>query len=1005
MKNFFLLVIGALATSSAFSQSDSSKALSQGYFQQEAHYEIRVKLDDVNHMLNAQESIRYVNHSKVTLKEIWFHLWPNGYKNNETEFAKQQLLLNATKFQFAKDEERGYIDSLDFKVNGVKVQFIQDSTHIDIGRIILNAPLEPEAEITITTPFRVKIPSSKFSRLGHNGQQYQICQWYPKPAVFDSKGWHAFPYLSEGEFYSEFGSFRVAITAPSNYVIASSGDMVDNADEQERIETNIQATEAMVKAGTPPKGASPAILSSEKLKTVTYTLSDVHDFAWFADKSYHILKSQVTLPYSNRVVDTYCYFADKDAADWFEAPSYVNDAVYNYSKWVGDYPYKVCKAVDGALSAGAGMEYPTITIIASQGNPVALDNVIAHEVGHNWFYGILGSNEREYPWMDEGSNSYYEGRYMRLKYPQSSEFNNMIPKWGDKLLHTTSFKPSATQNAMYLFVARRNDDQALSLHSVDYTTLNYGAIVYKKTANIYNYLAAYMGQDKFDEMMQAYYSSWKFKHPQPEDFKAHVEKFNGKTMPWLFDGLLASVDRVNYKVCGFSRKAKEPYVTIRNVGQIDGPVCISAIKGDSVYSKWYDGFDGKKRLPFPVGDCDRISVNASNNAPDYNCKNDEMRTHGLFRKMGKVKLQFGIGMENPSVSPVYIVPTLGANKYNGFMLGAAIHNIGLLRKKLEYVIMPMYSFKNSELAGAAQIDYLIRPTNSFFRNLTLSASAERYALRFSPNYDRITAGFNFEFKNRSKNTKHSSELMFRHVYVQRTPYLLGIDSPPTSTIKNDFNQLNFIHKNSRVINPYSFLIDVQQGKTFAKASMTFNYLVSYNKKGKGLDFRLFAGTFLWKSDDYSTGPDVRYRLSGQTGNQDYMYNDIFFGRNEFTGLWSQQMTNTDGAFKVYSNRGQTWQYLATLNIKTSLPGKIPVKLYADLGTYKNEETDSDVLNYNLGAIFTVIPDNFEIYIPLLISNKIQSTLDLNKVNFGERIRFVVNLRALNPIQALRKANI
>jgi hypothetical protein len=346
------------------------------------------------------------------------------------------------------------------------------------------------------------------------------------------------------------------------------------------------------------------------------------------------------------------------------------------------------------------------------------------------------------------------------------------------------------------------------------------------------------------------------------------------------------------------------------------------------------------------------------------------------------------------------------------MLGAAFHNIGLLRKKLEYVIMPMYGFKNSELAGAAQIDYFIRPTNSFFRNLTLSAAAERYALKFSPNYDRITAGINFEFKNRTKNTKHSSELMLRHVYVQRTPYLLGPDFPPTSTIKNDFNQLNFTHKNGRAINPYSFLVDVQQGKTFAKASMTFNYRVSYNKKGKGLDFRLFAGTFLWKSNDYSTGPDVRFRLSGQTGysidpqrTQDYLYNDIFFGRNESAGIWSQQMTNTDGAFKVYSFRGQTSQYLATLNIKTSLPGKIPVKLYADLGTYKNEETDSDVLNYNLGAIFTVIPDNFEIYIPLLISNKIQSTLDLNKVNFGERIRFVINLRALNPIQTLRKANI
>jgi hypothetical protein len=1005
MKHTLSLIAGILSLPLA-AQNTSSNSPRAGYFQQEAHYEIRVQLDDVHHFLNAEESIRYVNHAPVSLNEIWFHLWPNGYKDNSTAFAQQQLLNGQTKFQYASQLERGYIDSLDFKVNGQKVALVYDSLHQDIAKIVLNKALAPGEEIIITTPFRVKIPSSKFSRLGHAGQQYQLCQWYPKPAVYDSKGWHAFPYLNEGEFYSEYGSFKVAITTPANYVVAASGDMDENAEEQKRIDANIAATEAMVKAGATKKESSPSVpASSSELKTVTYRLSDVHDFAWFADKSYHILKSEVTLPQSGRKVDTYCYFADKDAADWFVAPQYVNDAVYNYSKWLGDYPYKVCKAVDGALSAGAGMEYPTITIIASQGNPVALDNVIAHEVGHNWFYGILGSNERDYAWMDEGSNSYYEGRYMRQKYPQRSGLSSMLPEFGEKLLHTTQYGKNDLLNTFYLFCARRNDDQALSLTSSAYTNLNYGAIVYQKTANIYNYLASYMGQARFDEMMQAYYEKWKFKHPQPEDFKAHVEAFNGKAMPWLFDGLLASVDRVNYKICGFSKKGNEPYVSVRNTGQIAGPVGISGIKGDSVFTRWYDGFDGKKRLPFPAADFDRYSINFAGTMPDFNPKNDEMRAHGLFRKTGKLRLQALTGIDHPRTTPIYVVPALGANSYNGFMLGAAFHNIGLLRKKVEYVIMPMYSFKNGELAGAAQLDYFIRPTNAFFRTLTLTGSAERYALRFAPNYNRIVAGATFEFKKRSQSTRVSSELNIRHVYVESTPYQLSIDAPKSNAVKNDFNQVTFTHKNTRIIRPYALVIDAQQAKTFAKASLTFNYRFNYAKKGKGLDVRFFAGAFLWKSDDYGSGPDVRFRLSGQTGSQDYLYNDIYFGRSEFTGLWSQQMTNTDGGFKVYSLRGQTTNYLATLNLKSSLPWKLPIKVYADLGTYKNEETDSDVLNYNAGVVVSFIPDNFEVYIPLLVSKQIQNTLDLNNVNFGERIRFVVNLRALNPVQGLRKASL
>ncbi len=1003
MRNYVICSI-AFFSNFAFAQTDQIRNPSkskQAYFQQEVHYTINVALDDVNHMLQADERIRYINNSPDTLNEIWFHLWPNGYKNNETAFAKQELLNGSTKFQFANENERGFIDNLNFQVDGASVSFVEDKNNIDIGKIILQKPLAPGAEITISTPFRVKIPSSKFSRLGHSGQQYQLCQWYPKPAVYDAKGWHAFPYLNQGEFYSEFGTFKVSITTPENYVIAASGDMEANSEEQKRIDEICLKTDSLKNAGPRKKGFyAPAPASSSTLKTVTYTLSDVHDFAWFADKNYHILKSEVTLPKSGRTVETYCYFADKDANDWFAAPQYVNDAVYNYSKWLGDYPYKVCKAVDGALSAGAGMEYPTITIIASQGDPIALDEVIAHEVGHNWFYGILGSNERDYPWMDEGSNSYYEERYMHLKYPNRNEIDAMVPRVGNTLLHTSDFAPNALRNLFYQFVARRNEDQSLALNSDQYSSMNYGAIVYKKTSNIYNYLAEFMGQDAFDEMMHAYYETWKFKHPQPEDFRLLVENFNGKSMPWLFDGLLGSVDRVDYKICGFSKNNSKTYVSVKNVGQINGPISVSGFIGDSIVTKWYDGFEGKKQLIFPLGDFDRYSVNATGAIPDFNPKNDEMHTSGIFRKTGKIKLQVGTGIDYPRVTPIYILPALGYNMYNGMMLGGVLHNVGILRKHFEYQIMPLYSSNNKELAGATQFDYFIRPVNSCFRNVTLTASAERFALRYSPNYNRIVLGGTFDFAKRNESTKKSSSLSYRHIFIQSTPYLTNPEAE-SITQENNYNQITFNHKNSRVLNPYSIKVDAQQGSSFAKISATINYRISYKQNKKGLDIRFFAGTFLWTSNDYNNGPNVNFRLSGQTGAQDYLYNDIFVGRQENSGLWSRQMTNTDGGFKVLSYRGQTTKYLATLNLKTSLPGRLPLKLYADLGTYENEENDREILNYNAGLIVSFIPDNFEVYIPLMVSKQIQNTLDLNTISFSERIRFVLNINALNPARIFR----
>jgi hypothetical protein len=181
------------------------------YFQQHVAYDIEVTLDDSAHTLSAYEKIIYTNNSPDTLDFIWFHLWPNAYKNTETAFAKQKERFLSTSFIFSDEKERGYIDSLEFKVDGTFVEIEPHPEWIDVTKVMLPRPLIPNGEIVIETPFFVKIPKV-FSRLGHIGKHYEITQWYPKPAVYDYTGWHEMPYLNMGEFYSEFGSFDVKIT-------------------------------------------------------------------------------------------------------------------------------------------------------------------------------------------------------------------------------------------------------------------------------------------------------------------------------------------------------------------------------------------------------------------------------------------------------------------------------------------------------------------------------------------------------------------------------------------------------------------------------------------------------------------------------------------------------------------------------------------------------------------------------------------------------------------------
>ncbi len=382
----------------------NSGVYAQSYFQQEVNFTISVTLNDVSNSLTGIESIVYINNSPDRLKYLYFHLWPNAYKDNNTAFAKQLIENGNTDFYFASDAERGFIDSLDFKADNRKVSFVSNPVYRDICRIDLNEPLLPGDTVIISTPFYVKIPGS-FSRFGHVGQSYQISQWYPKPAVYDRKGWNPMPYLDQGEFYSEFGSFDVTITLPENYVVGATGDLQTQS-EMEWLNKKVVRTASLEDIPG----------SSHKLKSIRYIASNIHDFAWFADKTYRVLKGEIALS-GNRKVTTWAMFPEQKAPLWNNAIEYINDALRYYSSWYGNYPYNNCTAVYGSLQAGGAMEYPTITVVGEAKTPVMLEEFVMHEVGHNWFYGMLGFNERAYPYLDEGINTFSEFRYMRIKNP------------------------------------------------------------------------------------------------------------------------------------------------------------------------------------------------------------------------------------------------------------------------------------------------------------------------------------------------------------------------------------------------------------------------------------------------------------------------------------------------------------------------------------------------------------------------------------------------------------
>jgi hypothetical protein len=511
-----LFVAACCAAMTSFAQDN--------YWQQQVNYKISVSLNDQDHSLKGNEELEYINNSPDVLNFIWFHLWENAYKNDKTAFAKQLMVDQKGKDRLRKFRDRGFIDSLDFTVDGQKVKVENDPENIDVVKIILPKPLQPGGKIKIKTPFYVDIPQY-ISRSGHDGKSYMICQWYPKPAVYDRKGWHQFPYLDKGEFYSEYGNFEVSITLPSDYIVGASG-VLQNADEIKQY----KAIGSQNVASNSRKNVVKYQPPSTPTKTLNYRGEKILDFAWFADRDFVVRYD--TLQLSGNTVDVFTYHHPDGNKNWVHSTDYVKSGARAYSSYLDDYPYPVVQAVEGPKNEmSGGMEYPMITLITSpDASEELLDGVITHEVGHNWFMGILATNERDHAWMDEGVNTYFQFRYEAYKYRANSVFGNDIPK------EIRQKSPEDFQALTYDAMSKIPMEEAIDTPSQDFKTEDeYGIVIYVKTA-IWMYLMELdLGKDKVDKAMKAYYQQWKFRHPYPEDMKASFEKDMGKDLSAYFD--------------------------------------------------------------------------------------------------------------------------------------------------------------------------------------------------------------------------------------------------------------------------------------------------------------------------------------------------------------------------------------------------------------------------------------------------------------------------------------
>jgi len=508
-------VPGALSIPDTTLAINSSTPMSQRV----VHYEIDAKYDAAKHTVDATEVLTYHNVTGQALDHFPFHLYQNAFQPKST-WVREAKIEGSRDIAYDKWDEKKYgsedIKNLEVVGQGDltgQMQYIasddgnkDDKTVVDLH---LPKPTPSGAYVQFRIAFQTKLPETQ-ARSGWKRDFVLGGQWFPKVGVWWHGAWNCHQYHATTEFFADFGVYDVKLTVPQDEVVGASGVLVE--------ENN----------------------NPDNTKTVTYHGDDIHDFAWTASPRYKVRESV----YQAQMGPIKLRFM-MQPAHWNQAERHeriTRQTLDHFESWYGPYPYKTLTVVDPEPdSAAGGMEYPTfITGDSSWFMPSGVylpELVVEHEFGHQYWYGMVATNEFEDAWLDEGINSYTEVKVLDSILGKNTSILNIAG---------ITLSEREAQRLGYLTAA---DLDAMAQKAYEYYSFSsYGGVTYGKTASALLTLEGIVGEDTMAKVMRAYFMKYRFTHPTKEDFLKTIEEVSGRDLRWYFSQAVYGTQVMDYEV-------------------------------------------------------------------------------------------------------------------------------------------------------------------------------------------------------------------------------------------------------------------------------------------------------------------------------------------------------------------------------------------------------------------------------------------------------------------------
>ncbi|MFF2484237.1 M1 family metallopeptidase [Paenibacillus sp. NPDC058071] len=523
-------------------------------------YHINVGLREDARYLDGVQAVTWTNPGKKTVSELYFHLYPNAFQSDKSTFMRESKgKLRSDK---ATSDSRGYmklltLETLEGESLLPRVHYVQpddgNSDDYTLAKLKLPVPVPPGKSVTLKMSYEVKLPEV-FARMGYSGNFVMAGQWFPKLAVYEpagtrgrvSEGWNIHQYHGNSEFYSDFGIFSVNIYVPQGYTVAATGFQTKAAEQ----------------------------LNDGRLAYRFYA-DDVHDFAWSASPDFVYVEdtlSGVGIPGVR--IKLYLDPAHESLQDRYMHAA--KSALAKYAQWYGEYPYSTLSIIvppKGANGAG-GMEYPTLVtaFAAENDNPgYSLERTVVHEIGHQYWYGMVASNEFEEAWLDEGFTSYAEDKVMESEY-------GVIPNLPLEASYMTDPAPL------------KQPSWAYDSHS------HYAENVYMRAKLVLLGIENQVGPRTMQKIMKTYFQKYRFKHPSSGDFQRVVEqvtkqKWQEYFAQFVYDDQMADFSVETIEIRPFEQEGQQVYestVFIKKNGGNNGsiPIFMQFKDGANVSKTW-----------------------------------------------------------------------------------------------------------------------------------------------------------------------------------------------------------------------------------------------------------------------------------------------------------------------------------------------------------------------------------------------------------------------------------